>query len=247
MLSDEELERYDRQLKIEGLGREGQEKLKRAKIMIAGAGGLGCPVAIYLAAAGVGCLRVVDKDRVESSNLNRQVLHWEKDIGQKKAMSAAKKLARLNPWIKVEAIAQAITEHNVLELTEGCDLIIDALDNYPTRYLLNRAAIKRRIPLVHGGIHGLEGMVTTIIPGKTPCLRCIFSQGPPPVTFPVLGVTPGIIGTIQAAEAIKYLVGVGELLTGRLLLFDGAILTFREVRVRRHPECPDCRELSSPS
>lgn len=243
MLNDKELTRYDRQLRIDGFGREGQEKLKASRVIIAGMGGLGSPVATYLAAAGVGRLRIVDQDVVDTSNLNRQILHWEKDIGRKKVESAREKLVQLNPWIEVEAVAETIDEHNVMGLVKDCDVVVDALDNYPTRYLLNRAAISCKIPFIHGGISGLNGMVTTLVPGKTPCLRCIFTEGPPPSTFPVLGTAPGIIGLIQAMEAMKYITGVGELLTGRLLLFDGVSMTFREVKVRRRPDCPDCGHL----
>ncbi len=243
MLNDKELARYDRQLRIDGFGRDGQEKLKAARVIIAGMGGLGSPVATYLAVAGVGHLRIVDKDVVDTSNLNRQILHWEKDIGRKKVESAREKLVQLNPWIEVEAVAETIDEHNVMALVDGCDVIIDAMDNYPTRYLLNRAAIAHKIPFIHGGISGLNGMATTLVPGKGSCLRCIFAEGPPPSTFPVLGIAAGVIGLIQATEAIKCITGVGELLVGRLLLFDGVSLTFREVKVRRRPDCQGCRHL----
>lgn len=238
MLKSKELERYNRQLRI--FGEEGQEKLKKAKVFIAGAGGLGSPISIYLAVAGVGRIRIVDNDRVELSNLNRQILHWDRDIGKRKAESAEEKLKEINPDIEAEALSETIGEDNVFELVNGADLIIDAMDNFPTRYLLNRTAIARNIPFFHGAIYGFEGQVTTIIPGKTACLRCIFPEAPRPETFPVIGVTPGIIGLIQATEVIKYITGIGELLSGRLLLWDGLNSSFEEIAVERNPDCADC-------
>ncbi|MDP3062551.1 MAG: HesA/MoeB/ThiF family protein [Chloroflexota bacterium] len=243
MLATEELARYDRQIRLEGFGAESQEKLKRARVLVAGVGGLGCPVAMYLAAAGIGHLRLVDEDVVDQSNLNRQVLHWQKDVGREKVLSAAEKLRLLNPHITVEPIVQTISAENVLELADGCDLIMDCMDNYPTRYVLNEAALKKRIPFVHGAIYGLQGELTTVLPGVTPCLRCIFRGAPPKETFPVLGVTPGVIACLQAMEAIKYLTGVGELMAGRLLLFDGNDMQFSEVRIKRNPHCQDCARL----
>ncbi len=243
MLNEEELKRYDRQMRIEGFGPEGQEKLKNARVLIAGAGGLGCPVALYLTAAGVGHIRLVDKDVVDFSNLNRQVLHWTADVGMPKVESATAKMRRLNPNIEVEALAVNIGDDNIDALVSDRDVIVDAMDNYPTRYLLNQAAIKYRIPYVHGSIYGLEGMTTTIIPGQSACLRCLFTQGPAPAVFPVLGATPGIIGLIQTMEVVKYLTGVGELLADRLVIFDGFSMSFREVHIKRRPDCVDCGSL----
>jgi len=243
MLTEDEKKRYDRQIRISGFGVEGQEKLKRAKVLIAGVGALGTAISTYLGIAGVGCLRIVDGDVVELSNLNRQILHWTTDIGKKKTQSAEEKLREANPCIKVEAIAETISEDNILELTTGCDLIMDAVDNYQTRYLLNRAALERGIPFIHGGVFGMEGMATTVIPGQTACLRCIFPEPPPPTTIPVLGVIPGIIGCLQATEAVKYITGIGELLANRLLVFDGSDTKFREVKLERDPQCPDCSSL----
>lgn len=243
MLTKSELVRYQRQIMMEGFGETGQAKLKEAKVLIAGAGGLGSPVAIYLAVAGVGEIRIVDHDVVELSNLNRQILHWDKDIGAAKAESAKEKLQQINADIKVEAIGQTITQGNILDLVGDCDLIVDGMDNFPTRYLLNKAALKKNIPFFHGSIYGLDGMVTTILPPETPCLRCIFPQPPPVETFPVVGVTPAIIGCIQATEVIKYIVSMGELLKNRLLLFDGLRLSFRELPVKKNPKCPDCSLL----
>ena len=240
MLTRDELERYDRQIMIDAFGEEGQEKLKRAKVIIAGAGGLGSSASMYLTAAGVGTIRVIDHDRVELSNLNRQVLHWDGDIGQRKADSAVQKLHKLNQGVKIEAMEETITEANVSQLVAGFDLIVDAMDNLPTRYLLNKAALERNIPFFHGAVYGFEGRAMTIIPGQTACLRCLYRGVVPRKKFPVIGVTPAVIGCIQATEAIKYIVGIGELLTNRLLTFDGLGMKFTEFKVKRDPSCEHC-------
>ncbi len=244
MLTKDERKKYDRQMMIKGFGEEGQVKLKQAKVFIAGAGGLGSVTTTYLAAAGVGTIRVVDHDKVELSNLNRQILHWDEDIGKKKVASAAEKLTRLNPKVQVEAIEEVITKANISQLVAGFDLIADAMDNLPTRYLLNKAAIERNIPLFHGAVHGFEGRAMTIIPGETACLRCVYRGAVVEGKFPVIGVTPGVIGCIQATEAIKYIVGIGQLLTNRLLVYDGLNLKFTEFRVKKDPNCEDCGELA---
>jgi molybdopterin/thiamine biosynthesis adenylyltransferase len=243
MLSVDERKRYDRQIMISGVGEEGQEKLKRAKILIAGAGGLGSPAAMYLTAAGVGKIRVVDHDSVELSNLNRQVLHWEHDIGRSKVESATEKLKKLNRAVEIEAIEETITEANVSQLVADSDLIVDAMDNLPTRYLLNKAAVEGNIPFFHGAIYGFEGTAMTIIPGETACLRCVYHGVVPGEKFPVMGVAPGVIGCIQATEVIKYIVGIGELLTNRFLIYDGLNLTFTELRVKKDPNCEDCAHV----
>jgi len=241
MLTTNELERYDRQIMIRGLGEEGQEKLKRAKVIIAGAGGLGCSVSMHLTAAGIGVLRIVDHDKVELSNLNRQVLHWDENIGRGKTSSAAEKLKRLNPGVEIEAIEEVITEVNVSQLVADFDLIVDAMDNLPTRYLLNKAAIDKNIPFFHGAVYGFEGRAMTIIPGKSACLQCVYHGAVTPERkFPVIGVTPAVIGCIQAAEVIKYIAGIGELLTNRLLIYDGLNLKFTEFKVKKDPDCEHC-------
>lgn len=244
MLTTTERDRYQRQIMMDGFGEVGQEKLKQAKVFIAGAGGLGSPVAIYLAVAGVGQIRIVDRDVVELSNLNRQILHWDKDVDRGKAESAGEKLRQMNSDIKIETIAENITEDNIQELIGDCQLIVDAMDNFPTRYLLNKAALSRNMPFFHGSVHGLDGMATTIIPGETACLRCIFPEPPPTAIFPVIGVTPGIIGIIQATEVIKHIVGIGELLKNRLLVWDGTITHFGELIVKKDPQCRDCGSLT---
>lgn len=240
MLTLEEKQRYDRQIMIPDFGEAGQEKLKRAKIVIAGSGGLGSPVAIYLAAAGVGTLRIIDNDKVELSNLNRQVLHWDKDIGRSKVESAAEKLTQLNKGVRLETITKTITDKNVVEMVAGFNVIIDALDNLPTRFLLNKAAIEYNIPFIHGAVYGLEGRVMTIIPGKSACLRCLYQGIPPRKKFPVLGTTPGIIGCIQATEAIKLITGIGKPLTNRLLIYDGLNMKFTELIVKHRKDCEHC-------
>jgi len=240
MLTPNERERYDRQIMIQGIGVEGQEKLKRSRVLVAGAGGLGSPIAIYLAAAGVGTIRLIDHDQVTLSNLNRQILHWEEDIGRKKVDSAVIKLTRLNSGMTLEAMAETITEENVSQLIEGCDVIVDAMDNLPTRYVLNRCAVEKRIPFFHGAVNGFEGRAMTILPGKTACLRCMYRGPVPQEKFPVIGVAPAMIGIIQVTEVIKYLVGIGQLLTNRLLIYDGLELTFTELTVHKNPDCEHC-------
>ena len=243
MLTRNELERYDRQIMIDGIGEEGQEKLKRARVVIAGSGGLSSPASIYLAAAGVGTIRIIDHDRVELSNLNRQVLHWDEDVGRKKVNSAAEKLRRLNQGVEIEAVEETITEANVFQLVAGFDLIVDAMDNLPTRYLLNKAAIENNIPFFHGAVYGLEGRAMTVIPGRTACLRCIYRGLIPEEKFPVIGVTPAVIGCIQATEVIKHIIGIGKLLTNRLLVFDGLNMKFTELVVKKDPNCEHCSHL----
>jgi molybdopterin-synthase adenylyltransferase len=238
MFSERERERYKRQMML--FGDEGQERLKKAHIFIAGAGGLGSPVSLYLAVAGVGTITIVDMDMVDQTNLNRQILHFDRDIGKKKAASAEKKLREINPDITVNAIDVKIDETNAADLVGEADGIVDAMDNYPTRYLLNEVAIAKEIPLFHGGIRGFYGQATTIIPGTTPCLKCIFPKAPPMEVFPVVGVTPGIIGTVQANEVIKYLLGTGELLTNRLFIWDGMQAHAEEICVERNPACEAC-------
>ena len=236
--AEQDLKRYERQIKI--FGEEGQRRLRKAKITIAGAGGLGSVSAAYLTVAGVGGIRVVDRDVVDLSNLNRQILHWEKDIGREKAESFEEKLSQMNPDVEVMVLSEKIVEDNVADVFKGSDLMVDALDNFQTRYLLNRVALEKKIPFFHGAVYGFEGQVTTIIPGETACLRCIFPEAPAPETFPVIGATCGVIGCIQATEVVKYIVGVGELLTNRLLVWDGLNARMEEFGVERNPACEDC-------
>jgi molybdopterin/thiamine biosynthesis adenylyltransferase len=244
MLTERELQRYDRQMMIYGFGEEGQEKLKKARVFIAGAGGLGSPVAIYLAVAGVGTIRIADHDTVELSNLNRQILHQDENIGEEKAGSASKKLKKLNPDVKIETIAKTITESNAAQLVGDADLIVDAMDNLPTRYLLNKTAIEKRIPFFHGAVYGFEGRAMTVIPGKSACLNCLYhGAAAPKEKFPVIGVTPAVIGCIQATEVIKYITGLGELLTNKLLNYDALNMKFNEFKINRDPNCEHCGNL----
>lgn len=238
MLSERELERYKRQILL--FGTEGQERLKKAHIFIAGAGGLGSPIAIYLAVAGVGTITIVDMDSVDQSNLNRQILHTDRDVGKKKTVSAIEKLQKYNADITINAIDTTITAENVHDLVGRADGIVDAMDNYPLRYLLNRVALAKKVPFFHGGIRGFYGQATTILPGRTPCFECIFPKAPPREVFPVVGATPGLIGTVQATEVIKYLTKQGDLLAGRLFIWDGLTATVEEITIEKNPACPAC-------
>ena len=240
MLSPEEKQRYDRQIMIPGIGEAGQEKIKKASVVIAGAGGLGSPVALYLTAAGVGTVRVIDNDKVELSNLNRQILHGDKDIGKAKTASAYDKLTKLNKNITIETVHITIDESNAAQLTEGFDVIVDAMDNLSTRFLLNKAAVKHKVPFIHGAVSGLEGRTMTVIPGKSACIKCVYHALPQEHKFPVLGTTPAVIGAIEATEVIKYITGIGTLLTDRLLIYDGLNMKFTELKVVRNINCEHC-------
>ncbi len=242
-VDEAELTRYARQIKIFGV--EGQKKLKEVKVTIAGAGGLGSVSAAYLTVAGIGTLQVVDDDVVELSNLNRQILHWEKDIGRGKAESFEKKLSKMNSEVDVTVLHQRIDEDSVADIVNDSDAIVDAMDNFHTRYLLNKVALQKNIPFFHAGVYGFEGQVTTIIPGQTACLRCIFPEAHPPETFPIVGTTCGVIGSIQATEVVKYIVGMGSLLTNRLLVWDGLESRTEEFAIERNPNCVDCGDWES--
>lgn len=240
VLRDKDKERYHRHMMIAGWGEAGQGKVKAARVFVAGAGGLGSPAAMYLAVAGVGQLAICDCDSPELSNLNRQILHNDSRIGMNKAESARLSLNELNPTIEVEAIGERIEADNVDELVGEADIIVDCMDNFPTRYLLNECALRKGIPFVHASVWGLEGKLTFIQAPETPCLRCIFPSPPPQEVFPVLGATPGVIGCLEAMEALKYLTGVGETMKGRLLVWDGADMEFTTYPVRKNPDCPAC-------
>jgi molybdopterin/thiamine biosynthesis adenylyltransferase len=241
MITDEERKRYIRQILM--VGETGQESLKAARVLVAGAGGLGTVISLYLAAAGVGHLRIIDCDIVEESNLNRQILHWGGDVGRLKTASVEEKLGALNPLIHLETVSGRIAEESVGEMARDCDIIIDAMDNFPTRYLLNRAAVGKGVPLIHGAVRGFFGQATTVIPGKTPCLRCFFPESPPREVFPIVGATCGVIGSIEASETIKLITGQGKPLAGRLFLWDGLAGSADSITVHRSPSCPDCVKL----
>ncbi|MEA1905449.1 MAG: HesA/MoeB/ThiF family protein [Euryarchaeota archaeon] len=233
-----EPERYDRQIPV--FGEAGQERIRNANVFIAGAGGLGSPVSMYLAAAGIGRIRIVDHDTVDISNLNRQLLHGISDLGRQKTVSARETLTEMNTDVEIDAVSKKIDESNVFELASDCDLIIDAMDNFHARYLLNKAAVARNIPLFHGAVHGFDGQVTTVIPGKTPCLRCIFPGTHPKTAIPAIGATCGVIASVQVTEVLKYLTGIGTLATNRLLIWDGLNTVMNEISLERNPKCQDC-------
>ncbi len=241
-LKPAELKRYNRQMIIPSFGKQAQLKLKRARVVVAGVGGLGSSSSIYLTVAGVGYLRIIDEQLVELTNLNRQVLHWEADIDRSKIESAVEKLRAINPNVKVEGEQKRITRENVDELLRGADIVIDGMDNYPTRFLLNEACVRLGIPFIHAAVEGLVGQLVTIVPGKSPCLRCFIPKEPPtrPV-FPVLGATPGVMGCLQAMEAIKLITKIGKPLVGRMLVFNGKDMSFDEIKLERNLNCPVCR------
>jgi adenylyltransferase/sulfurtransferase len=242
----DELQRYSRHLTLPDVGLEGQRRLRDAKVLLVGAGGLGSPVALYLAAAGVGRLGIVDHDRVDLTNLQRQVLHGTSTIGQRKTVSAQQRLRDLNPHVDVAPYAEQLTSANALEIFDGWDIVVDGSDNFPTRYLVNDACVLTGIPNVYGSVHRFEGQASVFAGGGQPCYRCLFRDPPPPGLVPscaeagVFGVLPGLIGMIQATETIKFLLGIGESLVGRLLLVDAQRMHFRTVALRADPECPAC-------
>jgi len=248
VLSAEQKERYRRHLSIPEVGEEGQAKLLKAKVLLMGAGGLGSPAALYLAAAGVGTLGIVDMDVVDLSNLQRQVIHTQDRKGMAKTASAAEAIKALNPDVKVVPFQERLTSENVDRILSGFDMILDGGDNFPTRYLLNDACVKHDKPNIHGSIYRFEGQVTTFIPHQGPCYRCLYPQPPPADMAPscaeagVLGVLPGLIGLFQANEAIKLILGIGEPLNGRLMTLDASSTTFRTLKLRRDPKCPVCSE-----
>jgi adenylyltransferase/sulfurtransferase len=242
-LSREELERYDRQIRIPGFGVEGQLKLKRSSVLVAGLGGLGCTASMYLTAAGVGRVVLVDREAVELSNLNRQVLHWSSDVSRLKVESAAEKLRQLNPTVRVEGTSVEVNEDTVYDLVKGVDVVVDGMDNFKTRFTLNEACVKLNKPFIHAAVYGLEGRLLTILPRRGPCLRCLIPIDPPETRpLPVLGATPALMACLQAMEAVKLITGLGEPLIGRLIIFDGSTSTFYEVAVRRSEGCPVCGE-----
>ncbi len=248
VLTANQKERYRRHLIIPEVGETGQAKLLDAKVLLMGAGGLGSPAALYLAAAGVGTLGIIDMDVVDLSNLQRQVLHTSDRVGMPKTESAEKTLKALNPDVKVVTFPERLTSQNVERIVEPFDIVLDGGDNFPTRYLLNDACVLFGKPNVHGSIFRFDGQVTTFLPRQGPCYRCLYPQPPPPEMAPscaeagVLGVLPGIVGLFQANEAIKLILGVGEPLAGRLLTFDALGTRFTELKLRRDPNCPVCAE-----
>ena len=252
VLTPEQRNRYNRHVLLPEVGEAGQQRLLESKVLLLGAGGLGSPAALYLAAAGVGTLGIVDMDVVDASNLQRQILHNMDRIGDRKVDSAKKTLTQLNPDVDVVTYDVRFGADNVLEMLEGYDVVVDGTDNFPTRYLLNDASVLTRTPVVHGSIFRFEGQVTVFQPYEGPCYRCLLPEPPPPELAPscseagVLGVLPGIVGSIQALEAIKLLLDLGDPLIGRLLAYDALEQSFRTFKVRRDPTCPTCGEDAGP-
>jgi len=241
VLGRSELIRYNRQLKIPELGVEGQKKLKSSHAIITGIGGLGCASAIYLTAAGVGRITIVDFDVVELSNLNRQVLYWEEDIGKKKVVVAQRKLSKLNLGTEIIPIFAKITGKNVFSIVDGAQVVVDGLDNFTTRMLVNASCVKHKIPYIHGGVSRFRGLITTIIPGETPCLACLYPEGSPGGEgLGVLGMVPGLVANLQSLEAIKIMIGHGPSLAGRLLRFNGNDMKFRIDDIKRNESCKVC-------
>src|SRR3954452_6249118 len=246
VLTPEQRNRYGRHILLPEVGEAGQQRLLESKVLLLGAGGLGSPAALYLAAAGVGTLGIVDMDVVDASNLQRQILHNMDRIGERKVDSAKKTLTLLNPDVNVVTHDVRFGADNILEIMDGYDVVVDGTDNFPTRYLLNDASLLKRIPVVHGSIFRFEGQVTVFKPYEGPCYRCLLPEPPPPELAPscaeagVLGVLPGIVGSIQALETIKLLLDIGDPLRGRLLAYDALETTFRTFKVRRDPACPAC-------
>jgi len=244
--TENQLERYSRHILLDDVGVEGQEKLLQAKVLIIGAGGLGSPAALYLAAAGIGTIGIVDNDCVEISNLQRQIAHFTKDLNVPKVESAAEKMLAINPDIRINTYREFLCAGNIDSIIDGYDFILDGTDNFPTKFLVNDACVFKKIPFSHGGILRFNGQTMTVVPGKTACYRCSFRKPPPPDAVPscaqagVLGAIAGMLGTIQAAEALKFITGVGELLTDSLLTFDAKNMLFRKINLKRQENCPVC-------
>ncbi|MDW8129191.1 MAG: molybdopterin-synthase adenylyltransferase MoeB [Bryobacterales bacterium] len=250
-MSREEILRYSRHLIMPEVALEGQLKLRQASVLLVGAGGLGSPLALYLAAAGVGRIGLVDPDAVDLTNLQRQILYGTPDVGRKKLEAAAERLQALNPGVRLERYETALTSENALEILRDYDIVVDGTDNFPTRYLVNDACVLLGKPNVYGSIFRFEGQATVFAMPGGPCYRCLYPEPPPPGLVPscaeggVLGILPGLIGVIQATETIKLILGAGRPLVGRLLLYDALNMTFRELKIRRNPECPVCGDRPS--
>ena len=249
--SSAELARYSRHFALPEFGRAGQQELKQGSVLIVGAGGLGSPAALYLAAAGVGTIGLVDFDQVDITNLQRQIMYTTDDVGQKKLDVSAERLRQLNPEIEIRTHAQRLTRENAFDVIASYDVVIDGTDNFPTRYLVNDACVLLKKPYIYGSILRFDGQVSVFDAEHGPCYRCLFKEPPPPGLVPncaeggVLGALPGIIGSLQALEAVKLLAGVGETLVGRLLLFDGLTMRFRELKLKKRADCPICGEHPS--
>ena len=245
--TEEELQRYSRHILLKDVGVEGQEKINNANVLVIGAGGLGSPVILYLAAAGIGHIGIIDGDVVDLSNLQRQIIHTTKDVNYSKALSAKEKVNAINPHVKVTVYQDFLRAENAMDIIKDYDFVVDGTDNFPVKFLINDACVKAGKPFSHGGILRFEGQTFTYVPGHS-CYRCIFNAPPPKDSVPtcsqagVLGAIAGMLGTIQAAETLKYFTGVGELLTDKLLIFNAKTMDFRKISVKRREKCPVCGE-----
>ncbi len=244
-LSGAEKERYNRQIIYPSWGEAAQKRIREATVLIAGAGGLGSSAAIYLAAAGIGCIRICDSDRVELSNLNRQVLHSDEDIGKPKTRSAVKTLTRINPHVRTVALCETISKKNIAGIIGDASIVIDCLDNFETRFVINAYAVQHGLPFVHAGVYGMAGQITFIHPPETPCLQCIFPSAPPRETFPIVGAAPGVLGCLEALEALKFLAGINTLFKNRLLIWEGDMGNFEEIRIEKNPSCAVCSGIGA--
>ncbi len=246
MLTDSQIDRYSRQILLKEVGGKGQEKLLQGRVLIIGAGGLGSPIALYLAAAGVGTIGIADADVVDISNLQRQIIHFTKDVGRPKVQSAKEKIEAINPDVEVKTYPELVNASNILNIIEDYDFVIDGTDNFAAKFLINDACVMAGKPYSHGGILRFDGQTITIKPHESPCYRCIFPTPPPRDAIPscaqagVLGVLAGVLGTLQATEAVKFLLGKGELLTGRLLVYNALTMKFREIQIPKNSRCPIC-------
>ena len=247
-LSEKQIQRYSRHIILEEVGAAGQEKLLASKVLIIGAGGLGAPAGLYLAAAGVGTIGIMDADKVDLPNLQRQIIHHTDDVGTKKVISAGNKMLAVNPDITVNTYQHWAMADNIRDIIREYDFVIDGTDNFPAKFLINDACYFEKVPFSHAGILRFEGQLMTVLPGETTCYRCVFNSPPPAGAVPscsqagVLGVLAGVIGSLQATEAVKYLLGIGELLTNELLTYSALTMDFRKISLKRNPNCPICGE-----
>jgi molybdopterin/thiamine biosynthesis adenylyltransferase len=245
-LTEQQIERYSRHIILEHVGGAGQEKLLSSKVLIVGAGGLGAPAALYLAAAGIGTIGIIDSDNVDLTNLQRQIIHYTADVGREKVKSARAKIQAINPDVTVRTYQTRVSAENISEIIRQYDFVMDGTDNFPAKFLINDACYFEKVPFSHAGILRFDGQLITVLPGDTACYRCIFNSPPPADVVPscsqagVLGVLAGVIGSLQATEAMKYLLGIGDLLTNVLLAYNALTMEFRKVRLNRNPNCPLC-------